>query len=210
VPEKKFLLIDYENVQPRNLDGLKSENWSILVFLGSTQASLPIEKVKALQSFGPDVEYIQSDGNGPNAIDFHIAYYVGRLAYQSPKATFRVMSKDTGFDPLMRHLKNKGVDCSRIGSVPGTGKAKKVSGQPASERAEKFLEFLRMRTTHRPGTIKRLRSAINAHLGGKLAESEIDDVVSNLRRLDIIVEAAGKLTYGPIPPEAKETPPNRP
>lgn len=199
MPEKKFLLIDYENIQPRNLDALKDENWQILVFLGSSQASLPIEKVKALQIFGSNVEYIQGDGNGPNAIDFHIAYYLGRLALESPQATFRVMSKDTGFDPLVRHLKKKGIDCARMASVPGAPKTKKASKEAPSAHVEKFLEFLRKRSTHRPGTIKRLRGAINAHLGGKLTESEIDDVLKDLESRGVVVEAAGKLTYGPIP-----------
>lgn len=199
MPEKKFLLIDYENIQPRNLDTLKGENWLIFVFLGSSQASLPIEKVKALQVFGSNVEYIQSDGNGPNAIDFHIAYYLGRLALENPQANFRVMSKDTGFDPLVRHLKKKGIDCGRIASVPGAAKPKKASKEPPTERVATFLEFLRGRSTHHPKTIKRLRSAINAHLGGKLTESEIDDVLKDLEGRGIVVETAGKLTYGAIP-----------
>lgn len=198
MPEKKLLLIDYENIQPRNLDALQDEKWLIKVFLGSSQASLPIEKVKALQLFGADVEYIQSDGNGPNAIDFHIAYYLGRLALEHPQARFRVMSKDTGFDPLIRHLKKQGIDCERIDSVAATAKQKRTSQEPPSELVERFLEFLRKRSTHRPGTIKRLRGAINAHLGGKLTEAQIDDVLKELETRGVVVEAAGKLTYGAI------------
>jgi PIN domain len=199
VPEKKFLLIDYENIQPRSLETLKDENWLINVFLGSSQASLPIEKVKALQIFGSNVEYIQSDGNGPNAIDFHIAYYLGRLALENPRATFRVMSKDTGFDPLIRHLKKKGIDCERIASVPGVTKQKQASSESPIEHVEKFMEFLRKRSTHRPGTIKRLRGAINAHLGGKLTEAQVDEVLKDLENRGVIAETAGKLTYSVIP-----------
>ena len=196
---QKFLLIDYENIQPRSLDGLKGEGWLIKVFLGSSQASLPIEKVKALQMFGPDVEYIQSDGNGPNAVDFHIAYYLGRLALEHPDAAFSVLSKDTGFDPLIRHLKKHGIHCQRISSATGKVKQKQASPELPTEHVGKFLEFLRKRSTHRPGTIKRLRSAINAHLGGKLMEAEVDSVVDDLKKLGVVTEAAGKLTYGPIP-----------
>lgn len=202
MPEKKYILIDYENIQPRNLEALKDESWLIKVFLGSSQASLPIEKVRALQIFGTDVEYIQSDGNGPNAVDFHIAYYMGRLCLEHPDAKFCVLSKDTGFDPLVRHLKKKGINCERLSSVGVTAAKKRDSQVPPSEQIEKFLEFLRMRSTHRPGTIKRLRSAVNAHLGGKLKDVEVDRLIDDLKKLGVVVEAAGKLSYGPIPASA--------
>jgi hypothetical protein len=56
-------------------------------FLGATQSKISVELARALQPFGPDVEYIQIDGNGLNALDFHIAYYVGRLAAEYPEPT---------------------------------------------------------------------------------------------------------------------------
>jgi hypothetical protein len=63
---------------------------------------ISLETARALQAFGPDVEYVQMDGNGTNALDFHIAYYIGRLAAEYPDAYFHIISKDTGFDPLIK------------------------------------------------------------------------------------------------------------
>jgi hypothetical protein len=54
------------------------------------------------------------NGSGKNALDFHIAYYVGKYAEIDPKGTFRIISKDKGFDPLIEHLRAADIDCSRI------------------------------------------------------------------------------------------------
>ncbi|MGH8585037.1 MAG: PIN domain-containing protein [Gammaproteobacteria bacterium] len=73
-----FVLVDLENVQPRNIGLLYGGPFKIKVFLGATQCKISLDMARAFQAFGRDVEYIQMDGNGTNALDFHIAYYVGR------------------------------------------------------------------------------------------------------------------------------------
>ncbi|MGI8426538.1 MAG: PIN domain-containing protein [Actinomycetota bacterium] len=88
-----FVLVDLENVQPKNIGLLYGGPFKIKVFLGATQCKIPLDMARALQAFGPDVEYIQMDGNGTNALDFHIAYYIGRLAAGYPDACFRLGGK---------------------------------------------------------------------------------------------------------------------
>lgn len=58
---------------------------------------------QALQPFGADVESVQITGNGPSALDFDIAFYIGHLAQLHPGASFVIVSRDTGFDPLVKH-----------------------------------------------------------------------------------------------------------
>ncbi|MGH8138071.1 MAG: PIN domain-containing protein [Steroidobacteraceae bacterium] len=99
------MLVDFENIQRISADVLKGDPVKIKVFLGEHQSNVPLETTRALQRFGSDVEYIQIDGNGRNALDFHIAYYIGRLAADHPGSRFHIVSKDTGFDPLISHLK---------------------------------------------------------------------------------------------------------
>lgn len=48
-----------------------------------------------------------------------IAYYIGRLAADEPGAAFNIISKDKGFDPLVRHLRGLGIDCCRLPELPG-------------------------------------------------------------------------------------------
>jgi hypothetical protein len=129
---KPYYLIDFENVQPRALGLLKPGESRIKVFLGQQQTKVMLELVQALQPFGTDAEYIAINGTGPDAVDFHIAYYIGRIAAQEPGATFRIVSKDTGFDPLVRHLGTHGIACQRLAQLPGTVVAKAPQAKAAT------------------------------------------------------------------------------
>lgn len=116
---KPYFLIDFENVQPKALDRLLPGSSRIKVFLGQHQTKLMLELVQALQPFGTDAEYIAIQGSGPDAVDFHIAFYIGRLASTEPGAEFNIISKDRGFDPLVRHLNGLGIVCRRLPEIPG-------------------------------------------------------------------------------------------
>ena len=105
----QFILIDYENVQPRNLEILARYPFRVIVFFGMNQTRVSRDFLKASLLIKNGVEIVEMSGNGKNALDFHIAYYVGELAAKEPKAQFHIISRDTGFDPLIKHLKSKGV-----------------------------------------------------------------------------------------------------
>jgi hypothetical protein len=210
MPLQKFVLIDFENIQPSNLEKLKKHDCKIKVFLSTTQSRMPLEMVKSLQVFGEDAEYIQITGSGPNALDFHIAYYLGQMAVEQPKAEFYVISKDTGFDPLMLHIRKAGVSCNRatsVDQVTGVKAAKqKVAkktavaevGESAStiqQRINKVRVNLDKRPNGRPKTLKSLRSTVNALFLKKLAATELDGLMSELEKSGVIVITDGKLSY---------------
>ena len=115
----RYVLVDFENVQPTNLGALKLGDCHIKIFAGANQKNVDIGLAKALQPFGDRAEYIQISGNGKDALDFHIAFYIGRLSAQSPGASFSIVSKDTGFDPLVEHLALLGIQCQRLTTTEG-------------------------------------------------------------------------------------------
>jgi len=128
-----IVLVDYENIQPESLRAFDYEQCRVLVFVGSAQLKLPFELVAAMQRLGDRGEYVHIPGCGPNALDFHIAYYIGRLAAQDPTACFHIVSNDTGFDPLIQHLKAKHIDVVRRGapkSIPASQAKPKVKAKP--------------------------------------------------------------------------------
>jgi PIN domain-containing protein len=80
-----FVMVDFENVQPKNVSLLSGGPYKIKVFLGANQSKIPLEMARALQACGPDAEYIQIDGSGKNALDFHIARYIeAKLHFEQP------------------------------------------------------------------------------------------------------------------------------
>lgn len=80
--ETNSVLIDLENVTPSKLDLLNKEWIRVLLFVGKNQTKLPLTPVKAIQKPGSRAPHIEMSGTGHNALDFHIAFYIGRLAAQ--------------------------------------------------------------------------------------------------------------------------------
>ncbi|MBV5310946.1 MAG: hypothetical protein JZU59_16335 [Chromatium okenii] len=78
---------------------------------------MPIEIVLAVQKMKERAEYIVLETPGANALDFHIAYYLGIAITTDPSAFFHIISKDTGFDPLIKHLRAKKINVFRAASI---------------------------------------------------------------------------------------------
>jgi hypothetical protein len=163
-----IVLIDFESVQPASLEALAADHFRLKVFVGATQSKLPFNLVTAIQRMGERAEYIKIAGVGPNALDFHIAYYIGRIACDEPEAFFHVISTDTGFDPLIQHLK---------------------------DRASLFLLRLLQPKATKPRTEKTLRSEVAAHFQRQLTEEEVSAVISALQAPGHISIAEGKVAY---------------
>jgi hypothetical protein len=109
------LLVDFENIQDLDyLKKLRNTDYEVRVFLGPHQAKLPTALVRQAQPFGSRLQWIQMEGHGKNALDFHIAYTIGLLVAEDRKRRIFVLSKDAGFDPLITYLTKRGVGCERI------------------------------------------------------------------------------------------------
>jgi len=126
-----YVLIDYENVQPEGLSMLDAEHFKVVVFIGANQKKLNVTFVAAVQRLGSRGEYVQISGSGSNALDFHIAYYIGKFAAADSAAFFHVISKDTGFDPLLRHLKDQKISAARAASIHEIKIVKVAAAKPA-------------------------------------------------------------------------------
>jgi hypothetical protein len=210
-----YVLIDYENVQVKSLALLKGEHFRVHVFLGPKNMKLHRELVFAMQEFGNRGKYIVLDAGGSNALDFHIAYYLGVLAAADPTAFFHIISKDTGFDPLLQHLKARGVSAARSASIevmpcfsqlaPSAIDSKRASGgsRPKSPAVPSSvedmiavaLEDLIKRKAARPRTSKTLRSTIHARCGKDLPTADIDAVYEALVERGYVTVDGSKVTY---------------
>lgn len=191
----QFVLVDFENVQPKTVPQFAPGSYKFKVFVGAHQTKVPFEMARALQAFGSDAEYIQIAGHGRNALDFHIAYYLGRLTAESPGARLHIVSKDKGFDPLVEHLEAQGISCRRSTSLADVNVAKAPGIERNSEKVIAVLENLAKRKTAKPRTVKTLRSTINALLGKQLSAKELDWLVDELIKQKAIKVSEGKVHY---------------
>lgn len=127
------LLVDFENIQDLDyLKKLRNTDYEVRVFLGPHQAKLPTALVRQAQPFGNRLQWIQMEGHGKNALDFHIAYTLGLLVAEDRKRRIFVLSKDTGFDPLIAYLGKRGIACERIEELGKFLTAKDALAKPAA------------------------------------------------------------------------------
>lgn len=190
-----IVLIDLESVQPATLGLLGPEYFQVKVFVGATQSKLSFELVNAMQQLGERAEYIKISGVGKNALDFHIAYYIGRIAAGQPNTFFHIISKDTGFDPLIQHLKEENIFCGRWEGLEEIPAVKATQLKSPQERAILFMSRLLQPNATKPRTEKTLRSAISAHFQRQLTDEEITAVVAALQRPGQLSISDGKVVY---------------
>lgn len=193
--KKHFVLVDYENVQPASVAALDREQVHILVFVGASQPKVSVEIAASLQQMGPRAEYVQISGSGKNALDFHIAFQIGLLAAQEPEAFFYIVSKDTGFDPLLKHLVSRGFAAKRVTSIDAIISTEKALPQLLAERVSMVQERLSKMATNKPRSIKTLGTHINAQFQKKLSDAEVDTIIQHLVKKGVISLADSKVSY---------------
>lgn len=210
-----YVLIDYENVQVKSLALLKGEQFRVRVFLGPNNTKLPVELVLAVQELGERAEYTVLETSGRNALDFHIAYYLGVLASIEPSGFFHIISKDTGFDPLIQHLKSKKVFAARSASIEEMPcfaapplatqqsniqiiqqKSNIAQSRPTIEElVEIAVDDLIKRKASKPRMPKTLLSTIHARCGKDIPSSDIDVVYKTLIKQGYVKVEGAKVTY---------------
>ena len=193
--KKDYVLIDYENVQPTAIEALEHEHFHVIVFVGASQAKVTYEVASVLQRMGERASYIKIAGNGSNALDFHIAYYIGQLATNEPDAYFYIVSKDTGFDPLLQHLKSKKINARRVKNVTDLPLVKVAASKSKPDRVSVVITNLTQRGDSNPRTLKTLASTINALFQKSLSKAEVEDIISELTEKGIVVINQSKVSY---------------
>lgn len=190
-----YVLIDFESVQTKSLELLTQEHFKVIVFVGANQCKLPFEVAESLQQLGSRAEYIKISGRGPNALDFHIAYYIGRLVAEEPSAYFHIISKDTGFDPLIQHLRSKKIFAGRVETVADIPVVRSSNSKSAQERIAIILAKLQQLKAAKPRTIKTLSSTIGSLFQNQISEAEVELLVQSLAKQRYLEVTGAKITY---------------
>ena len=191
--KQNYVLIDYENVQPEAISALDLEYFKVIVFVGATQSKVTYEVAIAIQKLGNKAEYIKIAGNGPNALDFHIAFYIGRISAKEPDTYFHIVSKDTGFDPLIAHLKTLKIPVLRTKDVSEIQIVKATTSKTIEEKIIVVLDYLKSRGSAVPKTIKTLTSTIQSVFQKNILESEQETIIAALQEQGVIAVVGAKV-----------------
>lgn len=192
---KNVVLIDFESIQPESVEELLQDHFSLVLFVGANQTKVSFELVSEIQRMGSRAEYIKMSGNGPNALDFHIAFYIGQISMQDPTAYFHIISKDKGFDPLIQHLKSRKISASRSEAISDIPIIKNSRTRTPEERVKIFVEKLHTPKVTKPRTTRTLSRSIKALFQPSITDQEIHLVVELLQSQGHIAINEGKVTY---------------
>jgi hypothetical protein len=212
------VFVDFENVHEIAPGIIGSKAVSFTLLLGSRQTKLEASLVEKLLEHAASVQLVRLTSPGKNALDFALAYYLGRAVAADPTGSFHIVSKDAGYDPLIEHLRSRHIRARRhdnfatltfaetvklpIRTPLATAPRQKPQAKPEvqlpllEERATQVLEHLRKASTNRPRNRKKLVSFISAHLGQNTTEAEASNHIESLRlarQLDI--DEKGAVSY---------------
>lgn len=190
-----YILIDFENVQPKNLEILSNHSFKILIFVGESQTKLPFDLVAGIQTFGEDAKYVKISGNGKNALDFHIAFYIGKLSVEEPDAYFHIISKDTGFDPIIKHLRANKIRVHRETDLAEIPILRISNATNNDETINAIVKNLAGRGQSRPRKVKTLTNTIKSLFTEKLGNDELMSLVQSLKDRKYIVVKETNVSY---------------
>lgn len=214
-----YIFIDYENVQP-NLAAISNLPFiRVITFVGVNQKCISFEFATAMQRLGSRAMYVKIGANGSNALDFHIAFYLGILVKRDPSAHFHIISNDTGFDPLIQHLREKQLKVHRWAGIedlpvlrkpltPDQQVALAVTPAPETptllakpsleELCNLVIERLKQHQLSRPATLDKLRNHLRSLTKQQLTPDETETLTNMLftKRLISLEEgSAQRLRY---------------
>lgn len=194
-----YILVDFENVQPQvaDLGLLRGDDFRVRIFHGVHQNKFDVSMYKALQPLGDKVELIQSDRQGPDVLDFHISFYLGRLLQQhlnqkavAQAARFFVISKDRGFDSLIVHIRSLGFEAHRVATIRAALSTTAASSPPPARpvAVKKVAAKKNLAAKRAPAAKAAVKPVVAGKVAGgalqtKTVESPQQIVVTSLRRM---------------------------
>ena len=184
-----YILVDFENVQPQvaDLGLLRGDDFRVHIFHGVHQNKFDVSMYKALQPLGDKVELVQSDRQGPDVLDFHISFYLGRLVreHQSTRAArFFVISKDRGFDSLIVHIRSLGFEAHRVATIRAAlGTPVAAAPSPAATAAPKKVAAKKTSPARKLPAVKSAVKAAVAAPAKRKVDSPKQVVLASLQRM---------------------------
>jgi hypothetical protein len=210
-----YVLVDFENVQP-DLSTLAGSAYKVKVFFGAKQQEgrVPFKLLDAMLALGGSVEPVKVMRSGSNAVDMHIAYFIGRLVEKEPDASIHIISGDTDFDPLVEFLKASGVACKRAKSIaeiarhaPPKARAAPPPPKPAravpparKQHSDKLAPIIKQlhSLSGKPATRKKLAQTIANYFRQHrepLVDTAVEQIIDDLIRLKYVTQSGTKVSY---------------
>jgi len=201
-----LFLVDFENVQAIDVQ-LIPPDYRIAIFYGANQKSASLDLTTRLQNLGSRVQWHRISGTGKNALDFHIAFHIGRVLERREASEFIILARDTGYDPLVKHIGLLGIPCKRVAAVSEIHGAQPIQAEqsarptqkaspPAGAELERVKANLcKVQKDKRPRKRATLTKYVSTIFGNKLAKGDLTALIDDLFRRKLVSEVNNALSY---------------
>jgi len=180
-----YIFVDFENVRETDVDRVLNKPVKVIFLLGAQQKNLPVALVKQMLKHAAQVALVETGRSGRNALDLVLAEHIGEARRADPHGYFHIVSKDTGFDALVGHLRD---------NVALAGRRASFAEIPVlmndAERVETLTRHFNSKSGSLPKKRRSLESQIQATFGKALTEVELDATIQGLVQSGVI--AIGK------------------
>lgn len=115
-----IFLIDYENVNESGFKGILNCQKEDLIYIFYTKngSTLSFDSHKLLEEAKPKIEYFNAENGSKNALDFQLSSFLGYLITSHSNEQFYIISKDKGYEVLVKFWSSyKGLKV-KIGLLP--------------------------------------------------------------------------------------------
>jgi len=200
---KRILLIDFENIQKIDFERIDTTSTELFIFVGKSQNKVPFQLVEKTQKLGALVKWVKIAGDGKNNLDFHIAFELGRLSQRTQDGVeFIILSKDSGFDPLVKYINESGITTKRIGNLAELDESRKEL--PSSKFTAYVVANLRkIDNQKRPRTRGTLRKHMESILRERAPGYEIDLIIEEMFVNGLLTQTGNRLKYNIDEPAEK-------
>ena len=206
----KYAFIDYENIHSLNNLNLNCYE-KIFLFLGAN-----LQSIQLSEKFNDElnITLITVQSSGKNNLDFHIAYYLGKMDVQTDKnIEFYVISKDNGYLGICEFIQNQRNPRKCIllkPSLPDVeeepmklieDKSSKTANINIEQYLEEFQAYIsKAKIEHLPRKKDKLCNSIRSQTGiknldEKLRQEAIDQVFDALCKQNIIILSGDEFQY---------------
>ena len=179
-----YVFVDSQNVPCPSHPIIGEKDVIFTLLMGPTQKKLDADLVERLLSAATSVQLIRLKSSAKNALDFALSFYAGRASALDPSGYIHVVTKDKGFDPLVEHLRTKGIKARRHESfetLSFTAVPQRKEEQD-DDPFEKALEHLRKSENNRPKKKKALISHLANLFSKALEESDLRAIIDRLHK----------------------------
>lgn len=177
----QYIFIDYENVCESDLSRISGKPVRVFMILGTRHTKLPTSLFLFAQDHPEQVRIIQTPVDGRNALDFVLTLELARIFSSDPAGYFHIVSKDTDFESVIRHLKSETKCIARHASL-----SEIPALRTPEERVTRLKNELAGAPQSRPTTRQGLENKIRSTLETNATPEFIEKIIRSLIQAGVL------------------------